>query len=113
VPIRAELRHHYHGPHWEFVRLRIHARAAGRCECRGECGEAHHCDARAGDALPCGWPVVLACAHLNHCPGDNRDSNLLLLCQPCHLRHDAELHQRNASRTRRLKRNNLDLFPSL
>ena len=48
--------------------------------------------------------VVLASAHLNHDPGDNRARNLAALCQRCHMRHDAGEHRRrrwlNAFRTR-------------
>ncbi|WP_409530302.1 hypothetical protein [Sphingomonas sp.] len=38
--------------------------------------------------------VVLASAHLNHDPGDNRPSNLAALCQRCHMIHDAPEHRR-------------------
>ncbi|MFZ2996432.1 MAG: hypothetical protein WA070_09700 [Sphingobium sp.] len=48
--------------------------------------------------------VVLASAHLNHDPGDNRPRNLAALCQRCHMVHDAEEHRRrrwrNAFRVR-------------
>ena len=38
--------------------------------------------------------VVLASAHLNHDPGDNRPHNLAALCQRCHMLHDASEHRR-------------------
>ncbi len=38
--------------------------------------------------------VVLASAHLNHDPGDNRSRNLAALCQRCHIIHDAPEHRR-------------------
>ena len=38
--------------------------------------------------------VVLASAHLNHDPGDNRPRNLAALCQRCHMLHDAVEHRR-------------------
>lgn len=38
--------------------------------------------------------VVLASAHLNHDPGDNRARNLAALCQHCHMLHDAAEHRR-------------------
>ncbi len=38
--------------------------------------------------------VVLASAHLNHDPGDNRPRNLAALCQRCHMVHDAAEHRR-------------------
>ncbi|WP_394652615.1 hypothetical protein [uncultured Sphingomonas sp.] len=56
--------------------------------------------------------VVLATAHLNHDPGDNRPRNLAALCQHCHMRHDAREHRRrrwlNAFRRRAIG----DLFVS-
>jgi hypothetical protein len=37
--------------------------------------------------------VVLACAHLDHDPGNNAPSNLKALCQRCHMIHDAAEHR--------------------
>jgi len=37
--------------------------------------------------------VVLACAHLDHDPGNNAPANLAALCQRCHMRHDAAEHR--------------------
>ena len=37
--------------------------------------------------------VVLASAHLNHDPGDNRPRKLAALCQRCHMIHDAAEHR--------------------
>lgn len=54
--------------------------------------------------------VVLACAHLDHDPGNNATANLAALCQRCHMIHDAHEHrwQRwwNAFRQRAMR----DLF---
>lgn len=54
--------------------------------------------------------VVLACAHLDHDPGNNAPANLAALCQRCHMLHDAAEHrwQRwwNAFRQRAIR----DLF---
>lgn len=54
--------------------------------------------------------VVLACAHLDHDPGNNAPANLAALCQRCHMLHDAGEHrwQRwwNAFRRRAIR----DLF---
>lgn len=44
--------------------------------------------------LPPLTSVVLASAHLNHDPGDNRPGNLAALCQRCHLTHDRQEHRR-------------------
>ena len=49
--------------------------------------------------------IVLTVAHLNHDPTDNREENLKALCQRCHLRYDAKLHQAEAAKTREKKRN--------
>ena len=38
--------------------------------------------------------VVLACAHLDHDPTNNRPSNLKAFCQRCHMLHDRAEHQR-------------------
>lgn len=38
--------------------------------------------------------VILAGAHLNHDPSDNRPRNLAALCQRCHMSHDATEHRR-------------------
>ena len=40
--------------------------------------------------------VVLAAAHLDHDPTNNRLGNLKALCQRCHLRHDRLEHRRRA-----------------
>jgi hypothetical protein len=37
--------------------------------------------------------VVLACAHLDHDPGNNDPVNLAALCQRCHMLHDAAEHR--------------------
>ncbi|MGF7151953.1 hypothetical protein FHS96_005621 [Sphingomonas zeicaulis] len=37
--------------------------------------------------------VVLACAHLDHDPGNSAPSNLAALCQRCHMLHDAAEHR--------------------
>jgi len=37
--------------------------------------------------------VVLACAHLDHDPGNSMPGNLAALCQRCHMLHDAAEHR--------------------
>lgn len=54
--------------------------------------------------------VVLATAHLNHNPGDNRFSNLAALCQRCHMIHDAPEHRRRRWLNRYHSRAIGDLF---
>jgi hypothetical protein len=36
--------------------------------------------------------IVLTVAHLNHVAGDERDENLMALCQWCHLHYDRAQH---------------------
>lgn len=108
---------------WEDVVLRVRARAAGRCECRGECGVPHgggRCEALHGDPLsnPSRF-VVLTSAHLwrgpcaAHHAADFKCgelTHLLGMCQACHLRYDIPLHVANARRTRHARRASGDLF---
>lgn len=102
---------------WRAISKHIReVRAGGRCECAGECGDEHEgdngrCDAPNGalivrDSLrrahwsrhehtgvccgePCGaTKVVLTVAHLDHNESNNHESNLIALCQRCHLKLD-------------------------
>ena len=54
--------------------------------------------------------VVLATAHLDHDPANNRRGNLRGLCQRCHLRHDRPHHRAQRRLTRRLRLALGDLF---
>ena len=54
--------------------------------------------------------VVLAAAHLDHDPGNNRLRNLKALCQRCHMLHDREEHQRRRWLTFRMRKALGDLF---
>ena len=54
--------------------------------------------------------VVLAVAHLDHDPGNNRPRNLAALCQSCHMRHDAAEHRRTRWRRAYLLRAMGDLL---
>lgn len=59
------------------------------------------------------WPqmrIVLASAHLDHDPGNNRLANLAALCQRCHLAHDRPEHRRRRWRTLFRRRALGDLF---
>lgn len=117
MPIRPELRPRY-PKDWPDISRRIRfGRAGGVCE---GCGRPHgamiRCLAdgrwfdargnvwRSGRGRRARWPdledwsrlrltrVVLAAAHLDHDPGNNRASNLRCLCQRCHLLHDRPHH---------------------
>jgi hypothetical protein len=110
-------------------------RGAGRCQ---DCGRPHGTtlrvlpdgrwfDADAGDwrnqhGRPARWPdldqlarqrltrVVLAAAHLDHDPRNNRLRNLRGLCQRCHLQRDRSHHAGERQITYRLRRALGDLF---
>jgi len=43
--------------------------------------------------------VILATAHRDHDPTNNRWRNLVAFCQRCHLLHDREEHQRRRKLT--------------
>ena len=136
MPIRAENRWLY-PIDWPQVSSAIRfVRAGARCErCRRPHRRhvAHLGDGRWWDGAATGWRdgdgrriamrrgavplagvrttyVVLACAHLDHDPGNNAAANLAALCQRCHMLHDAAEHrwQRwwNAFRRRAIR----DLF---
>ena len=117
MPIRRDLRPLY-PPDWRLISARVRfERAGGRCEA---CGRPHLAVVRClpdgrwfdeaaklwrgGRGRAARWPdlealifqrrtrVVLATAHLDHDPANNRARNLRSLCQRCHLRHDRMYH---------------------
>ena len=54
--------------------------------------------------------MVLATAHLDHDPTNNRARNLKAFCQRCHMLHDQAEHQRRRWLTLRRRRALSDLF---
>lgn len=107
MPISAQNRARYPAD-WSKISRGRKERAGWRCE-----GSPAFPDCRARH----GWPhprtgsrVVLTTAHLNHTPEDNRDENLRVWCQLCHLTYDRDEHNANARRTRRGRRALGDLF---
>lgn len=108
MPVKKENRHRY-PKDWPAISLRIRfKRAAGRCECLGECGRGTH-DGRCpnvnrGQAYGTGSLVILTVAHLDHTPEHCEDSNLRAMCQGCHLHYDREHHRQTAANTRRAAR---------
>lgn len=104
MPIRPENRHRYPAD-WKAISLRIRTvRAAGRCECHGECGRGTHdgrCPNRNGaPAYGTGSKVVLTVAHLDHTPENCDPTNLRAMCNGCHLAYDADHHRQTRARTR-------------
>jgi hypothetical protein len=57
--------------------------------------------------------IVLAAAHLDHDPTNNRLRNLKALCQRCHMLHDREEHRRRRLLTLRMRNALGDLFLGL
>jgi hypothetical protein len=117
MPIKRELRWFYPSD-WPAISRRVRfERAGGVCEgCGRPHGELVKClpDGRWFDAnrqtwrnnrgRPARWPdiveamdlrrtrVILAAAHLDHDPRNNRLRNLKSFCQRCHLIHDRPHH---------------------
>lgn len=105
-PIRPENRGRYPADWRELSASIRFDRAAGRCECTGECGRGTHagrCPNRHGaPAYGTGSRVVLTVAHLNHQPEDCDPSpNLRAMCQGCHLHYDREHHAQTRAETLR------------
>mgnify|MGYP003384315191 CR=1 FL=1 len=112
-PIHEDQRGRYPS-NWKQLSARIRfGRAEGRCECDGRCGAEHgdemregRCTREHGELIPKnakGSLVVLTTAHLDHDPGNCDESNLLALCQRCHLNYDREHHASERARRRAAK----------
>jgi len=82
---------------WKEISLRVRQAALWMCEwCHAQQGKPHPAT---------GSKVVLTVAHVGPNKHDKMDcSNLVALCQRCHLAEDAEEHAENAKRTRAKKR---------
>jgi len=94
---------------WRDISQRIRfERAAGQCECTGECGKhapGIRCEGRHGHINPRTMRrITLTVAHLDHTPENCGDDNLRAMCNACHLAYDAAHHAINARRTREAKR---------
>lgn len=114
---------------WRKIRESILRRAGERCECSGQCGDAHNggrCNVPNGATVqrnpkqPAQWQehhgcslclggdpecrsirVVLTIAHYpDPTPSNCAEFNLWAFCQRCHLRVDHVQHVRNARATR-------------
>ena len=135
MPIRPEVRGFYPSD-WSQISRRVRfERAAGICQ---GCGRPHGMTIRclpdgrwfdgtrhtwrSGRGRPARWPnleeaaqvrrtrVVLAAAHLDHDPSNNRLRNLKSLCQRCHIIHDRPHHLAQRRITYLLRRALGDLF---
>lgn len=84
---------------WKEISLGIRRRSWGRCE--WVFGDGERCKEINGlPALLFRGRVVLTVAHMNHDPSDNREGNLMDLCQRCHNRYDAPHRSANRKRKR-------------
>ena len=135
MPIKPELRWFYPIDWPQISRQVRFERAGGRCQtCGRPHGETVRClpDGRWYDAAASTWRngrgrparrpdleeatrirntrVVLAAAHLDHNPSNNRPRNLKGLCQRCHLIHDRPHHLARRRITYLLRRALGDLF---
>lgn len=135
MPIKREMRCFYPIDWSEISRHVRFERAGGVCEgCSRPHGETIRClpdgrwfDAklhtwRKGRGKIARWPdiedaiqmrqtrVILATAHLDHDPGNNRLRNLKGLCQRCHMIHDRPHHLARRRITYLLRRALGDLF---
>lgn len=114
MPIRSEMRGRY-PKDWKAISLRVREEAGQRCEWCGVPNrtlitrtpdgwrEHVHTGVCLGEACAA-TAIVLTVAHLDHRPENVERSNLVALCQRCHLRYDAKEHRRNAAETRARKR---------
>jgi hypothetical protein len=110
MPIRPENRDRYPKNWPELSRELRFGRADGRCECTGQCGHRYRhrdhspegrCTALHGDPNPAtGAKVILTVAHLDHTPENCDPSNLVAMCNGCHLRYDTDHHAQTAARTK-------------
>jgi 5-methylcytosine-specific restriction endonuclease McrA len=115
MPIRPALRWYY-PIDWPLLSRWVRfERAKGRCEtCGRPHGQTVQClrDGRWLDPINAHWRdgqgqncqapeqteplrttrIVLAAAHLDHNPSNNRPANLRSLCQRCHMQHDRPHH---------------------
>ena len=142
MPIRPEYRWLYPIDWPQLSAMIRFARAGGRCERCGRphgqliwhLGDGRWWDTEHGmwrngrgkvlKGLPRrdAWPpdltiyrtrVVLATAHLDHDPTNNRPRNLKALCQRCHMLHDHREHRRRRFLTLRQRKALGDLFLGL
>ncbi len=128
MPIRPELLHFYRGPQWQHTRRPILERAGYRCElCKvpqyktvrrfhGSWLDADKLRWRddRGNLIEAKAPppysethwvkIVLHVCHVNHISGDDRDENLLCLCQWHHLEFDQAKHRETRSARKDLAR---------
>lgn len=129
MPIKTENRARY-PKDWPEISSRVRNMADHKCQwCRvpnrawgyrDAGGRFHECP-RDGFGRDYGRPpfdfgayriieIILTVAHLDHTPENCDPSNLVALCQRCHLRYDAAHHRRTRANTLRAALQVRDLF---
>ena len=131
MPIRPENKARY-PKDWKNISHRIRfERAAGRCECAGECGKDHAEENDQYGFCPPGYygypdercaavnytahhvtggKVILTVAHLDHTPENCGDGNLKAMCQRCHNAYDAPTRRAGIRLRKRASSGQADLF---
>lgn len=97
MPIQKDIRRKHYGKEWQQLSKRLRTvRAGNKCEwCHAENYKPHPVTKS---------KVILTVAHFNHITGDDREENLVVLCQRCHLSLDRQQHVENAKKTWAKKR---------
>lgn len=97
MPIRPENRARYPKT-WKAMVAQARERSGDRCECVGQCGQAHvwgRCTAINGQPHPqTGATVVLTLAHMHGVPLEETSiARMFHACQRCHNRYDAPMRR--------------------
>jgi len=86
---------------WKYISRCARLRDNNRCKFCGARNKKPHPDT--------GKKVILTVAHLDHDEENNQFSNLVSLCQRCHLNYDREDNKKRAAETRRRQQHKLIL----
>jgi hypothetical protein len=108
MPIRPENKVRYPKNWKSEIVPRIRKRSKDCCEGSPDYPD---CRAKNGHTHPeTGSKVVLTVGHLDHCPENCDDDNLMHWCQRCHLNYDKHHHAKTAYATRKAKKMTVDMF---
>ena len=101
MPIKRE-NHHLYPSNWKTISAVKRISSGNKCEI---------CDAMNGKPHPrTGSKVVLTVHHLDFNPGNNKDWNLIVVCQRCHNRLDAKWR---AAKRRAYNQGQITIVPAL
>src|SRR5260221_8899863 len=85
---------------WDEISLACREKANWQCE---QCNIAEG-TWRLGKTFSRPYRISLQVAHLNHDTMDNREENLRVLCQACHLKYDGPQHGKHGKATKHRKK---------